>query len=55
MHDLFAYEQTGVDGYGHAIGQFVCPGIRPKCTERIESRGLRLPGDLFMRRIMDSK
>jgi pilus assembly protein CpaF len=55
MHDLFVYEQSGVDGYGHATGQFVCPGIRPKCTERIESRGLRLPGDLFMRRVMDSK
>ena len=55
MHDLFAYEQSGVDENGHAVGQFVCTGIRPKVAERIESRGLRLPGDLFMRRVMPAK
>jgi pilus assembly protein CpaF len=55
MHDVFAFEQTGVDTNGHAVGQFVCNGIRPKVLERIEARGLRLPGDLFMRRTIDSK
>jgi pilus assembly protein CpaF len=55
MQDLFAYEQTGVDGNGQAIGHFVCTGIRPKCCERIESRGMRFPGDLFMRRIIPTK
>jgi pilus assembly protein CpaF len=54
MHDLFAFEQKGVDGDGHAIGNFVCAGIRPKCADRIEHRGLRLPSDLFARRVMDS-
>jgi pilus assembly protein CpaF len=55
MHDLFTYEQTGVDGNGHAIGQFTCTGIRPKTIERIEARGLKLPGDLFLRRVIPSK
>ena len=55
MHDLFAFEQTGVDGSGNAMGQFVCTGIRPKTAERIEARGLKLPGDLFIRRVMPSK
>jgi pilus assembly protein CpaF len=53
MHDLFAYEQTGVDAEGHAVGRFISTGIRPKCAERIESRGTRLPADLFARRILD--
>jgi pilus assembly protein CpaF len=50
MHDLFAYEQKGVDESGHAIGTFTVCGIRPKCCDRIESRGIMLPADLFMRR-----
>jgi pilus assembly protein CpaF len=54
MHDLFSYEQTGVDSDGHATGRFISTGIRPKVAERIESRGTRLPSDLFARRILDS-
>ena len=55
MHDLFAFEQTGVDSTGAAMGQFVCTGIRPKAGEKIEARGLKLPADLFQRRVMPSK
>ena len=54
MHDLFSYEQKAVDGEGNAIGHFLCSGIRPKCADRIENRGVRLPSDLFARRIMDT-
>ena len=50
MHDLFSYEQKGVDDGGHAVGTFTVCGIRPKCCDRIESRGIMLPADLFMRR-----
>jgi pilus assembly protein CpaF len=53
MHDLFFFEQSGVDGDGHATGRFVCNGIRPKCAERIEHRGIRLPADLFQRRVFE--
>src|SRR5581483_4993422 len=53
MHDLFIFEQSGVDGDGHAIGNFVCRGIRPRCAERIEHRGLRLPADLFQQRVIE--
>src|SRR3954463_7968587 len=54
MHDIFSYEQQGVDGNGHATGQFVCHGIRPRSCERIEQRGIKLPMDLFARRIMEA-
>jgi pilus assembly protein CpaF len=52
MHDLFMFEQHGVDSDGHALGNFVCTGIRPRCAERIENRGIKLPGDLFARRVI---
>jgi len=50
IHDLFSFEQTGLDENGCAVGHFLCHGIRPKCAERIESRGTRLGPDMFMRR-----
>jgi pilus assembly protein CpaF len=50
MHDLFVYEQDGVDEEGHASGSFICTGIRPHCYSRIEHRGIRLPVELFQRR-----
>src|SRR5213078_2686819 len=30
MHDIFTFEQTGVDGDGNSTGHFICTGIRPK-------------------------
>jgi pilus assembly protein CpaF len=54
MHDLFTFEQDGVDFDGHATGAFVATGLRPRCADRIESRGIKLPGDLFMRRRIES-
>jgi pilus assembly protein CpaF len=50
LQDLFVFEQTGVDQAGIATGHFTVTGIRPKCIERIESRGISLPGDLFLRK-----
>src|SRR5450432_407477 len=52
-HDIFTYEQTGVDSEGHATGNFSAAGIRPRVLERIENRGIKLPSDLFMRRKFD--
>jgi pilus assembly protein CpaF len=53
MHDLFSFEQSGVNSDGHATGRFVCHGIRPRCAERIEHRGIKLPMDLFQRRYFE--
>jgi pilus assembly protein CpaF len=52
MHDLFVYEQTGVDENGHATGRFISTGIRPRVLQRIEHAGLRLPADWFARRVI---
>ncbi|HZL35715.1 MAG TPA: CpaF family protein, partial [Tepidisphaeraceae bacterium] len=53
MHDLFVFEPSGVDGEGHATGRFIATGIRPKCAERIDNRGIKLPADLFLRRVIE--
>ena len=50
VQDIFVFEQTGVDGNGMAVGHFLVTGIRPKCLERIESRGISLPAELFLRK-----
>ena len=54
MHELFTYEQSGVDENGHAIGRFVATGLRPHCASRIEHRGISLPKDLFNRRVIEN-
>src|SRR2546421_194490 len=50
IHDIFTFEQTGVDDGGHAVGRFMSTGICPHVMERIENRGIKLPEDLFLRR-----
>jgi len=52
MHDLFTYEQTGIDSNGHAEGRFITTGIRPRIAEKIEHFGLRLPTELFRRGVI---
>ncbi len=52
MQDIFKYIQDGVDENGRAIGRFVCTGIRPKCMDRLESSGVRLPASIFRERVM---
>ena len=52
MHDLFKFEQAGVTPDGHADGAFIACGVRPRCLERIEQSGVRVPADLFTRRII---
>jgi pilus assembly protein CpaF len=54
MHDIFGFKQTGVDESGVAQGYFHASGIRPKCLERLEVSGARLPVELFERRMLDT-
>jgi pilus assembly protein CpaF len=52
MHDLFAFKQTGLDEKERAKGYFQSTGIRAHCLERLASVGVRLPADLFERRML---
>lgn len=52
MQDIFRFVQEGVDENGKATGRFVCTGVRPKCMDRLESVGVRLPASIFRERTM---
>jgi pilus assembly protein CpaF len=49
IQDLFRFHQRGVDEQGNAKGEFERRGVRPHLLERLESLGVRLPVELFMR------
>ena len=53
MHDLFHFEQTGVDENKMAQGQFKATGIRPKCFDRLAASGQSLAMSLFERRVLE--
>jgi pilus assembly protein CpaF len=52
MHDLFVFDQQGVDENGYAVGQFIATGIRPRIAERLEHFGQKLRPEWFTRRII---
>jgi len=52
MHDIFTFEQTGVDEHGAALGEFHATGLQPRCAERLRAAGISLPLSLFERRVL---
>ncbi|HWL09991.1 MAG TPA: CpaF family protein [Planctomicrobium sp.] len=52
MHDLFVYEQSGINQEGNAVGEFRATGIRPQCLEKLKQAGIDLPAGLFKERTM---
>jgi pilus assembly protein CpaF len=42
MHDIFRFQQTGLDERGVAVGYFESTGVRPHCADRLEACGLPL-------------
>jgi pilus assembly protein CpaF len=53
MQDLFLFKQTGVDDNRKAQGYFHTTGIRPNCLERLAALGVRLPPEVFERRVLN--
>ncbi len=54
MHDLFVFEQTGVDENKAAQGNFVATGIRPTCIDRLAAQGINVNLSLFERRNLET-
>jgi pilus assembly protein CpaF len=52
MQDIFRFRQIGVDGEGHATGQFEACGVRPQCLERILGEGIQFAPDMFRNRVL---
>jgi len=52
LHDIFRFNQIGVDSSGLAYGQFEACGVRPLLLKRIQTQGVDMPADLFKRRVL---
>jgi pilus assembly protein CpaF len=46
MQDIFRFEQTGFKD-GRIVGRLQPTGIRPKYADKIERKGIHLPGQIF--------
>ncbi|MGL5268951.1 MAG: CpaF family protein [Selenomonadaceae bacterium] len=47
LQDLFRFEQLGIDENGKILGSFRHTGIRPRCIEKFEASGIKLPPEMF--------
>ena len=52
LHDIFCFNQTGVDETGKACGHFEACGVRPLLLNKLIAKGVETPPDLFKRRIL---
>ena len=52
MQEVFRYRQMGIDQNGRAFGQFESTGVRPSFINRLESKGIKLPSNMFAERIL---
>jgi len=52
LHDLFHFQQVGVDEEGNAYGQFEACGVCPQLLGRLTAKGAEVPRGLFQKRIM---
>lgn len=47
MHDVFVYDQKGVDKDGRVIGEYRATGVRPMFAERFRIFGFEFPPGIF--------
>ncbi len=47
LQEIFRFEQTGVDRDGRVEGNLRPTGIRPEFADRLQSRGVDVPANLF--------
>ncbi len=47
MQEIFTFERETVDSDGNVMGKYKATGIRPKCMEAFEARGITIPANIF--------
>ena len=47
LQEIFVFKQTGVSSTGAVQGHFTATGVRPRCWDRLATRGAELPQTLF--------
>ena len=55
LHEIFRYNQKGVDDNGNAFGEFEVCGVRPQVLNRLKAYGVEMAPDMFQRRILPKK
>ncbi len=53
MHDVFIFEQTGMDAERGAQGHYMTTGIRPICLEALRAQGIDLAPSFFEQRRLE--
>jgi pilus assembly protein CpaF len=48
MQDIFVFERQGIGEDGKVLGRFRPTGIRPRFTDILKTRGIELPGFMFI-------
>jgi pilus assembly protein CpaF len=52
LHEIFRFEQKGVDEHGNAYGDFEVCGVRPRLLSRLKAFGVEMPPEAFQRRVL---
>jgi pilus assembly protein CpaF len=52
LHDIFRFNQTGIDDDGNAQGHFEACGVRPRLLDKLKANGVDIPNDMFHQRIL---
>jgi len=47
MQDIFLFDRTGIGEDGRICGRFRATGIRPKCSQQLQTSGYALPMEMF--------
>ncbi|MFA9216527.1 MAG: CpaF family protein [Sphingomonadaceae bacterium] len=47
MHEIFRFEQTGVDAGGAVQGRYFATGVRPRFADRLRMFGVAVPDSVF--------
>jgi pilus assembly protein CpaF len=52
LHEIFRFDQKGVDEDGNAFGDFEVCGVRPRLLSRFKAHGVEMSPDAFQRRVL---
>ena len=55
LHDIFHFNQQGVDESGNAYGDFEVCGVRPRLLPRLKACGVEMSPDTFQHRILPKR
>jgi pilus assembly protein CpaF len=52
LHEIFRFEQKGVDEDGNAFGDFEVCGVRPRLLAKFKAHGVEMSPEAFQRRVL---